>query len=91
MLTIGVLVALASVVVFRSRKARIIAALTLLPLLAVGWAIHSAGQSADEEPTDIQEAPTVFGSGEHALGQSHAGGHSPPGPASPGGPSSPGR
>ena len=84
MLTIGVLVALASVVVFRSRKARIIAALTLLPLLAVGWAIHSAGQSADEEPTDIQEAPTVFGSGEHALGQSHAGGHSPPGPASPG-------
>lgn len=58
------LVALLVVGLFGSRKARLIAAGTLTPLLLLGWVIYAAGQQDRPEADDLQSEPTLFGDGQ---------------------------
>ncbi len=58
---------------FRTTKARLIAAGTLLPLVAFAGVLLAAGEREREEAEDMDVNATVFGDGKHELGGSHAG------------------
>ncbi|MFT7624567.1 MAG: hypothetical protein ACI9WU_003755 [Myxococcota bacterium] len=62
------------IVAFRSRKSRLIALATLVPLLALAAVIQLAGERVRDEADDLQTEATLFGDGSHEQGASHAGG-----------------
>ena len=69
----GVLLVLIPVI-FRSRRSRLTALFTLLPLGALSAVIAQIGATDRKEATDLQTNVTEFGDGTHEAGASHAGG-----------------
>lgn len=57
---------------FKTRRSRLIALGTLLPVVALGWVIWSAGQRPRPTAETIETDPSVFGEETHEAGASHA-------------------